>query len=117
MIIELPHLLDFIVRPVRTASEIMRGWMELVNRNISNENRDSQTTDITTSGNAYIRATAPITITLNPDAVEDEGITVHMDSSTGDVTVTDGNGTDILWQQGTVISYRYKLDEGWVRGA
>lgn len=114
MRVVLPHILESIAE--LPATRVMRGWMESVTRLISTANT-SYSANVTTTGNMYIRATSPITITLRSDAIEDESVTVHHDSATGYPQVTDGFGTDILTIRGTVISYKFKIDEGWVRGA
>lgn len=100
----------------KIASEVMAAWMRLINRNVSFENRSSAI-DITTQGNMFINAIAPITITLRTDAIEDESVTVYRNTTAGNVTVTDGIGTDILILDQTVISYRFKQSGGWIRGA
>ena len=114
MIVQLPQILQEITDKV--ASRVMRGWMELINRSVSSENISSQTTDITTTGNQYINATANITVTLNPDALEDEWVTVRHDVASGNVTITDGIGTVILTARTTVATFRFKA-EGWILGA
>ena len=70
-----------------------------------------------TSGDEFLIVNSSVTITLNPDALENEQVVVFRDTSAGNVSVTDGFGTDILRLDKTVISYRYIIDEGWTRGA
>lgn len=115
MIVQLPHILQQITDKV--ASRVMRGWMELINRSISSVNTAAQATDITTTGNQYINATANITVTLNQNAQEDEWVTVRHDVGSGNVTITDGIGFVILTVRTTVVTFRYKLDGGWTLGA
>jgi hypothetical protein len=112
-----PQLIDQLMEVGSLIStRVMRGWMDLVTRNVTNSN-DTYTQNLTTQGNMFIEATSPITITLNPFAIEDEAVTVYRNTTAGNVTVTDGFGTDIIVIDQTVISYRYKPDIGWVRGA
>jgi hypothetical protein len=112
-----PQLIDKLMETGSLIStRVMRGWMDLITRNVTNSN-DTYDQDLTTQGNMFIEATSPITITLNPFAIEDEAVQVYRNTTAGEVTVTDGFGTDIITVDQTVISYRYKPDTGWVRGA
>lgn len=66
---------------------------------------------------AFLEAVSPVAITLNAEPLDGEQLVIYHNSS-GNVTVTDGSATDILVNQGSVISYRYLIDAGgWVRGA
>ena len=129
---DLPHLLAPIAESRDTLNQLdlpatreMRAWMEIVTESLTFDgislilavrNFFDQDTDLTIR-RGYVQATASITITLADDPINESSVTVHHDSALGDVMVTDGIGTDILLLQGTVISYRYKRLEGWVRGA
>lgn len=115
MISILPHRLQAIAG--NAATNVMRGWMELVNRVISSTNTMDQAVDLTTTGNQFINATGNITVTLRANALEDEWVTVRHDVASGNVTITDGLGFVILTVRETVVTFRFKPNEGWIIGA
>lgn len=75
--------------------------------------------DFTSFTNCFLNVTSQSVITLNQTPMDEEQVIIHKNTNNHNdyVDITDGTGTDRVYYDQAVISYRYSVElKNWIRG-